>query len=138
MNQFARYGAWGLLTATLSATTSSAEDYYTKYTFYPTKGYEAAYYYYKPNAAAPAYRYHYCIHYPGEPFVYYYDPNAALFWARYDLNGTGFSLLDAKDRKGNLKNINHGDFPKPVPVINNPGNGNQVPQPPMPPAPPDQ
>ncbi len=93
---------------------------YSTWSYYPQRTYYYRYYYYKPTVSATTYSYHYCIYYPTQPrYVYYYNPHRRVYWGRYDLQEAGYSMLEEKDRDGDLKKIPESAFPKPgeMPVI---------------------
>ncbi|QDV66434.1 hypothetical protein Poly24_01200 [Rosistilla carotiformis] len=93
-------------------------QYYSSWSYQPTRSYHYTRYYYKPVVSAPTYSYHYCISYPSQPrYVYYYNPRSQQYWGRYDLEGTEgaqYSLLAEKDRKKNLEDIPESAFPAPA------------------------
>ncbi len=110
--------ALGLGAGTAMTNTASAapahRHYYSSWSYQPQRTYYYSYYYYKPYSSYDGYRYHYSIYYPSRPrYVYYYNPVRKVYWGRYDLEEKGYSLLDEKDRKGNLDAIPEEAFPKP-------------------------
>lgn len=105
-----------VITLGLMHNTSSAagRHYYSNWSYYPQRTYYYVQYYYKPAETYDTYRYHYCIYYPSTPnYVYYYNPYTEVYWGRYDVKNKGYSLLEDKDRKKNLKDIPETAFPKP-------------------------
>jgi len=55
------------------------------------------------------------VSYPAQPrYYYYYNPVSRQYWGRYDLEEKGYSMLDEKDRKEELKDIPEKAFPKPA------------------------
>jgi hypothetical protein len=68
--------------------------------------------------------------------VYYYNPYKRVYWGRYDLESKGYSLLEEKDRKEKLADIEESAFPKPGPMPPDPEStdGSKIPAPPAPPA----
>lgn len=121
-----------LATVLLNTSCFAADEYYTAYELYSSHGYDAARLYYRlPRALA--YQYDYCIHYTGERYIYYYNPTTRLFWAAYDLESKGFSLLAPKDQKGRLKDIPQAAYPAPAPGAFHPATGDPIPTPPNPP-----
>ena len=124
--------AAGLLaTMLLHATYVAAAEYYTAYKPY-SQGYDAAQFFYLIPGAA-TWKYDYCIHFTGDRFVYYYNPSTRLYWAAYDLEARGFSLIARKDQKGNLRDIPEAAFPAPAPNAIHPVTGNPIPVPHYPP-----
>lgn len=113
--------------ATTMAAPTTAEaayrQYYSSWSYHPTRSYHYARYYYKPTPSYTTYSYHYCIHYPSRPrYVYYYNPHRRVYWGRFDLEGKEgeqYSLLKPEDRKESLDEIPESAFPKPaqMPVI---------------------
>jgi hypothetical protein len=93
-------------------------QYYSGWSYYPSRTYYYSYYYYKPYESYANYNYHYCIYYPSQPrYVYYYNPYTRHYWGRFDTqgkNGEQYSLLAEKDRKEQLKEIPESAFPKPA------------------------
>jgi hypothetical protein len=89
-------------------------QYYSSWTYNSGTHYYYASYYYRQTPAATNYSYHYAIYYPTRPqYVYYYNPANRVFWGRYDLDAKGYSLLEEKDRKEKLEDIDEKAFPKP-------------------------
>jgi hypothetical protein len=114
----ARLFAAAVVVACLSVSAEESladgRHYYSSWTYYPQRTYYYVYYYYKPYETATEYNYHYCIYYPATPrYVYYYNPYSKYYWGRYDTKEKGYSLLEEKDRKTNLKDIPESAFPKP-------------------------
>ena len=112
--------ASGLLIMAATAVTAYAQygrQYYSGWTYYPSRSYYYNYYRYQPYAGYNGYNYHYCIYYPSRPrYIYYYNPHRGYYWGRFDLKGKGdnrYSLLAEKDRKAGLDNIPESAFPKP-------------------------
>lgn len=111
-------------------------QYYGGWNYYPQRTYYYTYYYYKPYDAYDGYTYHYCIYYPSTPrYVYYYNPHTQVYWGRYDMDAKGYSLLEQKDRKKELKDIPESAFPKPgkMPVIPEAKDETRIDAPPAPP-----
>jgi hypothetical protein len=111
-------------------------QYYSTYTYYPSRSYYYSYYYYKPYPTYASYDYHYCIYYPSYPrYVYYYNPYSRVYWGRYDTEAKGYSLLAEKDRKEKLADIPEASFPRPSGMPNIPESEDKVvmEQPPAPP-----
>lgn len=109
--------------AMLSASPAQAQygrQYYSTWSYYPTYGYYYTYYRYQPVVDAPTYDYHYCVHYPTQRYVYYYNPVRRVYWGRYDLEKQGYSMLEDKDRKGDLASIPESAFPAPGKMPNIP------------------
>lgn len=102
--------------ATAGSTAFAAgRHYYGNWGHYPQRSYYYVQYYYKPADDYEDYRYHYCIYYPSQPnYVYYYNPYSQQYWGRYDVKAKGYSLLEEKDRKKELKEIPDKAFPKPA------------------------
>jgi len=110
--------AGGLFTA--SAAKAYDSCYYTGWNYYPQRQYYYNYCYYQQPQGD--YDYHYSCYYPSQPnYVYYYNPHRSCYWGRYDIEKKQYSLLDEKDRKGNLKDIPESAFPKPGPMPQVPG-----------------
>jgi hypothetical protein len=111
--------AVALVVTALSLAASPAQaqygrQYYTTWSYYPDYGYYYVYYRYQPVVSAPTYSYHYCTYYPSRPrYVYYYNPVRRVYWGRYDLEKQGYSMLEEKDRKADLKEIPETAFPEP-------------------------
>ena len=109
--------------------------YYSSYSYYPQRSYYYSYCYYQ-QPASTEYSYHYTIYYPATPrYCYYYNPHRRVYWGRYDLEAKGYSMLDEKDRKENLKDIPESAFPKPgaLPQIPGAKDGVALVAPPAPP-----
>lgn len=108
----------------LSATPAQAQygrQYYTTWSYHPQYAYYYVYYRYQPVVDAPTYSYHYCTYYPSRPrYVYYYNPVRRVYWGRYDLEQQGYSMLEEKDRKADLKDIPEAAFPAPGKMPNIP------------------
>jgi hypothetical protein len=135
--------ACGLAGALLVGVGTSAKalgygrQYYSSWSYYPTRSYYYTTYYYKPYVSYASYDYHYCVYYPSYPqYVYYYNPHKRVYWGRYDLNAKGYSLLAEKDRKEKLADIPNEAFPKPagMPVIPDAEDKVTISEPPAPPA----
>jgi hypothetical protein len=114
-----------VMTATMFAASPAeaqyGRQYYTTWSYYPDYGYYYVYYRYQPVVNAPTYSYHYCTYYPSRPrYVYYYNPVRRVYWGRYDLEKQGYSMLEEKDRKENLKDIPETAFPEPGKMPNIP------------------
>ena len=93
-------------------------QYYSSWSYQPTRSYHYSRYYYRPAPTATTYRYHYVITYPSQPrYVYYYNPQRKVYWGRFDLEGkpgAQYSLLAKKDRKEKLEDIPESAFPAPA------------------------
>ncbi|MFN4261161.1 MAG: hypothetical protein ACK4RK_17875 [Gemmataceae bacterium] len=104
----------GLVPSHSEGNAAAYRQYYSGWSYYPSRSYYYRTYYYKPYATYPDYKYHYCVYYPTTPnYVYYYNPVSNQYWGRYDLKAKGYSMLEAKDRKANVKDIPESAFPKP-------------------------
>jgi hypothetical protein len=89
-------------------------QYYTTWSYNTDANYYYRTYYYYTYADAPTYSYHYCVHYPATPrYVYYYNPVSRRYWGRFDTEAKGYSRLEEKDQKENIKDIPESAFPKP-------------------------
>jgi hypothetical protein len=89
-------------------------QYYSSWSYSPANRYYYSSYYYRPTTNVTNYSYHYAVYFPTRPqFVYYYNPANRVFWGRYDLDAKGYSLLEEKDRKEKLEDIDEKAFPKP-------------------------
>lgn len=129
MNRIPRrlYGillAAGMLTFSLaSSPQAEAAGYrqsYSSWNYYPSRSYYYSRYSYRPSPTITTYSYHYCVYIPSQPrYVYYYNPVRRVYWGRYDLKESGYSLLAEKDRKEDLASIPETAFPKPgkMPLI---------------------
>jgi hypothetical protein len=129
--------AAALTAGSFSASSAQAYDscYYSSWSYYPARTYYYSYCYYQ-QPATTNYGYHYSIYYPSTPrYVYYYNPYRRVYWGRYDLEQKGYSMLDEKDRKANLKDIPETAFPKPgmLPQIPGAKDGVALVAPPAPP-----
>jgi hypothetical protein len=111
------------LVTTLSSDASAAyRQRYASWSYHTTRSYYYRQYYYKPYTSYSGYDYHYCIHYPSQPrYVYYYNPVSRVYWGRYDLESKGYSMLEEKDRKADLKEIPESAFPEPGEMPSIPG-----------------
>ncbi len=117
---------------TANAAFNAYRQRYSSWSYYPTRTYYYRYYYYKPAISYPTYNYHYCIYYPTRPsYVYYYNPVRRVYWGRYDLKEGGYSMLEEKDRHGDLEKIPESAFPKPgeMPVIPDSEDGERIERP---------
>ena len=137
-----RYLLSGLLLATVTLSVSGPTDrtasaspfqyrqYYSSWSYQPTRRYHYCRYFYKPATTYTGYKYHYAIRYTRsystQPrysrYVYYYNPHRKVYWGRFDLEGKPgeqYSLLKNEDRKEKLEDIPESAFPKPgaMPVI---------------------
>lgn len=115
-----------LVTRTSTAYAQYARQYYdTTWTYSSAYSYYYTTYYYLPTVTATTYDYHYCIYYTSQPsYVYYYNPTTRVYWGRYEVGSKGenrYSMLAAKDRKKDLKDIPEGAFPKPSKMPTIPG-----------------
>ena len=132
-------GLAGMCMLGLGATAKAAgygRQYYSSWSYYPSRSYYYTTYYYKPYVSYASYDYHYCVYYPSYPsYVYYYNPYRKVYWGRYDLNAKGYSLLAEKDRKGTIKEIDEKAFPAPKGMPEVPESEDKVvmEQPPAPP-----
>jgi len=89
-------------------------QYYSSWSYYPSRSYYYTTYYYKPYVSYASYDYHYCVYYPSYPrYTYYYNPYKKVYWGRYDHQEKGYSLLAEPDRKGTIKEIDEAKFPAP-------------------------
>ena len=74
-------------------------------------------YYYKPHPNFVGHKHHYVIHFQKHPrHNYFYNPYKKQFWGRCPVTTDGtpsYSLLDPKDRKGDINKIPESAFPKP-------------------------
>jgi hypothetical protein len=125
-------GGLELTTGDASAALFRYRQRYSSWSYYPTRTYYYRSYYYKPVSSYSGYKYHYCIHYPSRPrYIYYYNPVRKVYWGRYDLEDKGYSMLEEKDRKGDLDSIPESAFPKPgeMPVIPESEDGVQIERP---------
>lgn len=87
-------------------------QYYSGWTKHGSRPYYYRHYYYKPSAAATAYKYHYAIYYPSRgKKVYMYNPSEKYYWGYWD--GDSYSLLPKEKRKASIDDIAAEDFPKP-------------------------
>jgi len=92
-----------------------ARQYYGGWSYNPIQRYHHRTYYYLPTVTSTTYSYHYVVSYPAQPrYYYYYNPVSRQYWGRYDLEEKGYSMLDEKDRKEELKDIPEKAFPKPA------------------------
>lgn len=105
-------------------------QYYSSWTYHPTRRYHYCRYYYKPYSSYSGYQYHYAVRYPRtystqarySRYVYFYNPRKRVYWGRFDLEGQPgkqYSLLKNEDRKESLDDIPEKAFPAPaaMPVI---------------------
>ncbi len=105
---------------------------YSSWSYYPSRSYYYRHYYYKPTVSYASYNHHYCVYYPTRPtYVYYYNPVRKVYWGRYDLKAGGYSMLEEKDRNGDLDAIPESAFPKPgeMPVIPDSEDGERIERP---------
>ena len=113
-----------------AATYQYGRQYYSSWSYQPTRRYYVRRFYYRPTTTYTSYKYHYCVYYPRtysnapryRRYVYFYNPVRRVYWGRFDLDGEPgkqYSLLKEEDRKGNLDDIPEDAFPKPgkMPVI---------------------
>lgn len=93
-------------------------QYYSSWSYYPSRSYYYRTYYYKPYPTYTSYNYHYCVYYPSQPrYVYYYNPHRGYYWGRFDLEGKEgeqYSILKEEDRKAKLSEIPESAFPPPA------------------------
>ena len=105
-------------------------QYYSSWSYQPSRSYHYTRYYYQPTVTATTYHYHYCISYPSQPrYVYYYNPVSEVYWGRLDLEGkegAQYSLLADKDRKKNLSDIPESAFPAPAALPAIPGTADNI------------
>lgn len=107
-------------------------QYYSSWSYYPSRSYYYRTYYYKPYPSYTNYNYHYCVYYPSRPrYVYYYNPHRGHYWGRFDLEGkegAQYSILAEKDRKARLSDIPEEAFPEPaaMPTIPEAEDGEQI------------
>lgn len=121
MKSWKKIALWGLFLSIIAISAVPAiaayrRHYYGAWSYHPTNSYYYRSYYYQPvvNYNSTAYSYHYCTYYPTQPtYVYYYNPYSQVYWGRYDTKAEGYSMLDEKDRKKDLKDIPDSAFPKP-------------------------
>lgn len=115
---------------TVSASPYQYRQYYSSWSYQPTRRYHYCRYFYKPTTSYSGYKYHYAIRYTRSystkprysRYVYFYNPHRRVYWGRFDLEGKPgeqYSLLKDADRKENLEEIPEDAFPKPasMPVI---------------------
>jgi len=105
---------------------SGPRQYYdTNWSYNTTNNYYYVNYYYRPLVTQPTYDYHYCIYHESQPrYIYYYNPTTQAYWGRYEIGSKGdarYSILAAKDRKKDLKDIPETAFPKPAKMPSVPG-----------------
>jgi hypothetical protein len=106
--------AAGLMSGTAEARYYAGRHYYSSWNYHPQRTYYYTYYYYKPTPTYNSYNYHYCVYYTSQPrYVYYYNPVRRVYWGRYDMEAKGYSKLEEKDQKADLKDIPDSAFPKP-------------------------
>ncbi|MGE0375454.1 MAG: hypothetical protein AB7I48_16420 [Planctomycetaceae bacterium] len=114
-----------IIAAVLAGTMLTAQQsqaayrqYYSSWSYYPSRSYYYRTYYYKPYPTYTSYNYHYCVHYPSQPrYVYYYNPHRGHYWGRFDLEGKAgeqYSILKEEDRKPKLSDIPESAFPPPA------------------------
>lgn len=124
MNSSVRFLAVSCLVAVAAALASPSEalaqrQYYDNSWYYnEVNSYHYCKYYYYPTATSTTYSYHYVIYYPSTPtYYYYYNPGRRYYWGRFEVDekgkAKGYSLLEEKDRKGKLTDIDEKAFPKP-------------------------
>ena len=99
-------------------------QYYSGWSYQPTRRYYVRRYYYKPTTSYSSYNYHYCVYYPSSystsrrysRYVYFYNPKRRVYWGRFDLEGEPgkqYSLLKKEDQKADLDKIPEEAFPQP-------------------------
>jgi len=111
----------GGLAAATTAVAGYGRCYYSSWSYYPSHNYYYSNCYYQPYVNSD-YSYHYCVYVPSQPrYCYYYNPSSQSYWGRYDLEAKGYSMLEEKDRKKNLKEIPEEAFPKPAEMPTIPG-----------------
>jgi hypothetical protein len=111
---FGMTGMAGVIATSENADAGFYSQRYGGWSYYNTGNYYYRPYYYKPSPTYTGYRYHYCIHYTSQPrYVYYYNRYNGTYWGRYDLEKGGYSMLEEKDRKADLKDIPESAFPEP-------------------------
>lgn len=119
------------------ASAQTGRQYYGDWEFHPNRGYYTRKYFYQPITTVVEYRYHYCVYYPSQPrYFYFYNPVRRVYWGRFDTEGKKgeeYSLLEEKDRKGRLADINESAFPKPsaMPAIPESKGGTPMQAPPL-------
>lgn len=107
------------LSCFFTATPAEARGYYRQsystWSYHPVNRYYHSRYSYHPViTTTTTYHHHYAIHYPSRPrYVYYYNPVRRVYWGRYDLQESGYSMLKPEDRKEDLDSIPEAAFPKP-------------------------
>ena len=107
-------------------------QYYSSWAWHRSYYYRG--YYYTVDPADTTYTYQYVIYYPSRPrYYYYYNPRRRLYWGRYDVDAKGYSMLEEKDRKGEVSDIAEEAFPKPaqMPVIPDAKDGIRMEPPPL-------
>lgn len=99
-------------------------QYYSGWSYKPSRSYYVRRYYHKPVTTSSSYSYHYCVYYPNSystsrrysRYVYFYNPQRRVYWGRFDLEGEAgkqYSLLKKDDQKGDLDKIPESAFPEP-------------------------
>ncbi len=87
---------------------------YSQWSYYPAKSYYYSKYYYKPTPTYVGLKHQFCIYYPSQPrYIYFFNPYRKVYWGRYDVERKGYSLLEEKDQKNDLKDIPESAFPQP-------------------------
>ncbi|XZE53026.1 hypothetical protein SH139x_004740 [Planctomycetaceae bacterium SH139] len=122
-------GAFALMSAPQEAEAGYGRQYYSSWSYYPSRSYYYTTYHYKPAVTYTTYNYHYCVYYPSQPrYVYYYNPVKRVYWGRYDMKEKGYSMLKEEDRKEKLEDIPEKAFPEPgkMPVVPESKDGERI------------
>jgi hypothetical protein len=123
---------FSLAIPTAEAAFAAYRQRYSSWSYYPARSYYYRTYYYKPAVSYSSYNHHYCVYYTSRPsYVYYYNPVRRVYWGRYDLKAGGYSMLEEKDRSGDLESIPESAFPAPgeMPVIPDSEDGERIERP---------
>jgi len=98
------------------ADTHSQRQYYSGWHKHPSYTYHYRHYYYKPTPTYSGYKHHYVIYHPHKPdHLYFYNPYKKQYWGRCPVRHQGreaYEVLDERDRKGNLEEIEETAFGK--------------------------
>ncbi len=117
------------LTTSPAAEASGYRQTYSSWSYYPSRTYYYSQYSYRPSPTVTTYSHHYCVYVPSRPrYVYYYNPVKRVYWGRYDLKESGYSLLKEADRKEDLESIPESAFPEAgkMPVIPDADDGTRM------------
>jgi hypothetical protein len=105
------------LAVAATADSYSPRQYYGGYQKHPKYAYSYRTYYYKPTPDYVGYKHQYAVYNPSQPqYVYFYNPYKKQYWGRCPSAGGGraaYQILDEKDRKANLEEIDESAFSKP-------------------------